>query len=107
MQAELIKAGNVTLIHDTHESYIADYGEQDRMFDSNFTLKITSEEEIKNFRAKGSCGCVTVKYDRVDKKSFDLNVHYNSKLLGRIIKGIKVAANGKELEIKLRGRVRN
>lgn len=107
IEIKKLSGENVKLTRDTHFSYIADYGFQARGFDSNFMVEIKSEEEIKDFLARGSCGCVTVKKDKVDKNSYNLKIHYDSKLLGRIIKTVWININGDKWEIKLRGSVKN
>lgn len=107
IEIKKLSGENVKLTRDTHFSYIADYGFQTRGFDSNFTVEVKSEEDIKDFLARGSCGCVTVKKDKLDNFRYNLKIRYDSNLLGRIIKTVWININGDKWEIKLRGSVRN
>lgn len=98
---------NVSITQDGHFSYLADYGFQQRGFDSNFQVQLETEEKISKINARGSCGCVTVTKEKISDHQYNIKVHYDSKLLGRILKTVWIGVNEEKLEVKLRGSVRN
>lgn len=84
--------------------YFLNYGAQKKNFDSNVTLKIRSQELLKVFQATPSCGGCTKVFVRVlDNNTRELDIYYNSELLGRINKSITVKINSENYKILLQG----
>lgn len=103
-------AGKATLIQDklNQNEYILNYGNQKKNFDSNITLKVKSEEPLKRFQATPSCGGCTKVFVRVlDNNTREVDVYYNSALLGRINRSVTITVNSENYKIKLIGIISN
>lgn len=103
-------SGKATLKQDQTNlnEYTLDYGARKKNFDSNVTVKVKSEETIKRFGASPSCGgCTTVFVRVLDNNTREVDIYYNSALLGRINKNVMITVNSENYKINLRGTILN
>ena len=98
----------IKLFQDMVDSYMADYGNLKKGSDSNFTVRLTSEQPFKDIKVRTSCGsCTKAKHAVINETTVDINIWYDSTKLGRIIKSVKFTAQEQKVEIKIRGRIDN
>jgi hypothetical protein len=75
----------------SEKDYILDYGTLKQGAASNVSLIFTSEKPLTDFQASPSCGgCTVVKQRKLTDNQYKVTIRYDSSLLGRIMKSVKI-----------------
>jgi hypothetical protein len=69
-------------------NYIFDYGLLKKGDNTDININISDGYNISNIQVTSSCGCTVPKILIADKKNFNLEISYNSNLLGHFYKKI-------------------
>ena len=90
--------------------YVLEYGTLNRGSDGNRKMSLTDDSKyLKHTVFITSCGCSTPTFTQIDAKELEINIHYNTNLLGTFSKSIEwkflAGKEKKSITIKLKGNV--